>query len=163
MKKIFGFLFLLVFLSSFSVHKFYVSIFQLRHSAEKKRLEITTRIFLDDFNKVLSLRYHQTSHLGEENETSQDVALMNRYLSETFIVEINGQKKPMVFVSKELDNNVLVGYYKINEVPKIKSLKIQNAVLTEAFDDQQNMIQAEFNGKKQSLLLTADNTSGVLK
>lgn len=163
MGKTLAFIVVFIALSGFSFHKFYVSIFQLHHSADKKRLEITTRIFVDDLNKALQGRYHQTTHLGEETETSADIALMNRYLAENFSIEVNGQNKPFVFVSKELDNNVLVGYYKINEVPKIKSLKIQNTVLTQTYAEQQNMIQADFNSKKQSLLLTAEKTSGMLK
>lgn len=163
MRKTLAFIVILMALSGFAGHKFYVSIFQIHHSVAKKRLEITSRIFVDDFNKALQLRYHQTTHLGEETQTAEDIALMNRYLSETFSVEVNGQKKPYQWVSQELDNNVLVGYYKINDVAKISSLKIHNTVLTETFSEQQNMIQADFNGKKQSLLLTAEKTRGVLK
>ena len=45
------FLFLLFLgLSSFSFHKFYVSIYQVDFVAEKKRVEITARIFMDDLN-----------------------------------------------------------------------------------------------------------------
>lgn len=163
MKKTVGLLFIFVFLTAFGSHKFYVSIFKIHHEAGKKRLEITTRIFVDDLNKALEARYHQATHIGESTETAEDVALMNRYLSENFTVEINGQKNPFVFISKELDNNVLVGYYKINEVPRINALKIQNTVLTSTFAEQQNMVQVDFNGKKQSLLLTAEKNSGVLK
>lgn len=163
MRKALVFIVVFIALSGFSFHKFYVSIFQLHHSPDKKRLEITTRLFVDDLNKALQDHYHQTTHLGEETETAADIALMNRYIAENFTIEVNGQKKPFAFVSKELDNNVLVGYYKINDIPKIKSLKILNTVLTQTYAEQQNMIQADFNGKKQSLLLTAEKTSGVLK
>lgn len=150
-------------LTSFGVHKFYMSIYQMQYSTEKKRLEITSRIFIDDINKALQLKYSQTTHIGETEETTEDIALMNKYLLEHFTVKINGVQKQLIYVAKELDHNVFVGYYKINDVGKINSIAIRNTVLTDVFSDQQNIIQTTFNGKKQSLLLTAENSSGMLK
>jgi hypothetical protein len=57
----------------------------------------------------------------------------------------------------------VIGYYKIVDITTIKSLSIQNTSLMEVFSDQQNIIQTNFNGKKQSLLLTLENPNGVLK
>jgi len=66
-------------------------------------------------------------------------------------------------MSKELENNVVIGYYKVSDIAKIISLDIKNTSLMEVFSEQQNIIQTNFNGKKQSLLLTQENTAGVLK
>ena len=41
--------FAILFLSSFAVHKFYVSVTQVDYVPSKKRIEITSRIFIDDF------------------------------------------------------------------------------------------------------------------
>ena len=156
-------LLLLVTLSAFAAHKFYISIYQINHSAQKKRVEITTRIFIDDLNKALKTKYAVTTHVGESAETIEDVALMNKYISAHFTINVNGNKKALVYVNKELENNVVVSYYKINDVPKITSLSIQNTALMDVYSDQQNIIQTTFNGKKQSLLLTNESTSGMLK
>ncbi|WP_298221232.1 DUF6702 family protein [Flavobacterium sp.] len=154
---------LFVTLSSFGVHKFYISIYQIHFVPQKKRIEITTRIFIDDLNKALLTKYAKTTHVGEAEETPEDVALMNQYLAEHFTIKVNGNKKPFIFMSKELENNVVIGYYKVNDIAKIISLDIKNTSLMEVFSEQQNIIQTNFNGKKQSLLLTNENTAGVLK
>jgi hypothetical protein len=154
---------LFVTLSGFAVHKFYISIYQINYVAEKKRVEITSRVFIDDLNKALELKYAKMTHVGEAAETPEDVTLMNQYLAEHFTIKVNGIKKSFVFVSKELENNVVIGYYKINDVAKVTSLDIKNTSLMDVFSDQQNVIQTSFNGKKQSLLLTNEKTAGVLK
>jgi len=154
---------LFVTLTSFAVHKFYVSIFQIDFAPDKKRIEITTRIFADDFNKALKVKYAKETHIGEPTETPEDIALMNQYLLKHFSIKVDGAAKPFVYVNKELENNVVIGYYKINDISKITSLEIQNTALTDVFSDQQNIIHAVFNGKKQSLLLTNEKISGVLK
>lgn len=46
---------------------------------------------------------------------------------------------------------------------KIESIAIENSILTETFNEQQNIIQAHFNNNRQSLLLTAEKTKGMLK
>ena len=163
MKKTLFICLLFVLLTSFSMHKFYVSIFQIEYAPEKKRIEITSRIFTDDLNKALKIKYAKETHIGESAETPEDIVLMNQYLMKHFTIKVNGVAKPFIYVNKELENNVVIGYYKINDVAKITSLEIQNTALTDVFSDQQNIIQTTFNGKKQSLLLTNENISGVLK
>lgn len=162
-KGLFIGLLLFIGLSSFGIHKFYMSIYQIDYAADKKRLEITSRIFVDDLNKALQLKYSKTTHIGESTESTEDIGLMNKYLLAHFTIKVNGIAKPILYVRKELDHNVVVGYYKINDITKITSLSIHNSVLTDVFSDQQNIIQATFNGKKESLLLTAENIDGVLK
>jgi hypothetical protein len=162
MKKILTLLMLLT-LCSFGAHKFYVSIFKIEHSVKKQRIEITTRIFIDDLNAALKKNYSAVTHLGEPTESIQDVQLVNRYLNEHFWVFVNGKKMPYQYVSHEYEDNVLIGYYKINGVTKVSSIKVQNTSLLEISDQQQNVVQSQFNGKKQSLLLTSETTSGVLK
>jgi len=163
MKKVLFLSLLFILLTSFSMHKFYVSIYQIEYAPEKKRIEITSRIFIDDLNKALKIKYAKETHIGESAETPEDITLMNQYLMKCFTIKVNGVTRPFIYVNKELENNVVIGYYKINDVAKITSLEIQNTALTDVFSDQQNIIQTTFNGKKQSLLLTNENISGVLK
>lgn len=164
MRKI-GIVYFLLFiaLSSFTIHKFYIAIYQVNFVAEKKRIEITSRIFVDDLNAALERRFKVKTHIGEDSETQEDRLKMNQYLLEHFKIKVNGIAKSIVFISKEMENNVVVGYYKINEISSIKSLSVENTSLMEIYSDQQNIIQTNFNGKKQSLLLTEDNSNGVLK
>ena len=46
----------IVLLSSFAWHKFYVSVTQIDYVPNKKRIEITHRIFIDDLEKALEKR-----------------------------------------------------------------------------------------------------------
>ncbi|MBC7493835.1 MAG: hypothetical protein H7221_02425 [Flavobacterium sp.] len=149
--------------SSFEIHKFYMSIYQINFVPEKKMLQITSRIFVDDLNATLSKKFNHTTHFGEEKESENDLILMKKYLSEHFTIKVNGQLKNLAFLSKELDANVLVCYFKINGIPKIKTLEIRNTALLDLNSDQQNIIQTTIYGKKESLLLTNDNFTGTIK
>ena len=154
---------LLFVISSFALHKFYASIYQINFEPTKKRVEITARIFVEDLNEALEKKYHQKTALGLENESQNDIELLKKYLSEKIIIKINGKQKQLQFFNKELDNNILVCYLKIPEINSISSFTIENTALMETHSEQQNIIQSKLGTEKQSLLLTSDNYKGKLK
>jgi hypothetical protein len=150
-------------LMSFSAHKFYTSICKIDYNAPKKRLEITARIFIDDLNLAISEKYNRKSNLVSDNETTEDVNFLKKYISEKLIVTVNGKSVPIRFLSKEVEDNVLICYLNSNAIAKIKTLEIQNTLLTEMFEEQQNIVQLNINSKKQTLLLSTSTTKGMLK
>ena len=163
-KKLFAVLVLAVLaLSSFAAHKFYMSIYQIDFAPEKKRLQITSRVFIDDLNQAVGQQFHQKTHIGEKEEGPQDEALLQSYFTSHFSVKVNGQAKSMQYLSKERDENVVVCYFRITDVPKVISLEVTNSALTELYPDQQNMIQAKVGESKQTLLLQAGQVKGMLK
>lgn len=155
--------FLFVLFSSMSVHKFYVAIYKIEFAPQKKMLQITARIFVDDLNLAIEKKYNKKVFLGTEKESIDDIILLKKYLSEKFYIKVNGELKPINFLSKDLENNVLVCYLNSKDISKIKSLEVQNSIITEVYEEQQNIIQANFNGEKYNLLLTYENIKGMLK
>jgi hypothetical protein len=168
MKKTILYLFLaavFMTLTAFSLHKFYLGIYQVNYAPEKKMLQITSRIFIDDLNKALEKKYKRKAfHMGTSEETDEEVALFKKYVAENFVVKINGQVKPIVFLSKETaEDDVLVCYSKIIDVPKISSLEIQNTVLIDWSSEQQNITHVTAFGIKNTILFTDSSRTGVLK
>lgn len=157
------FILIFIMLTALSYHRFYTAIFQINFVPQKKMVQITTRIFMDDFNDALKNQYHKTTFLGTDKETEADVDLMKKYLTEKFRLTINGKFQSMNYLSKEIEDNVLVCYYKINDVSKINSLTVENSILIEVHPEQQNIIQFNNNGTKSSLLFSGETTKGILK
>lgn len=164
MKRI-GLILTIVFLmfSSFGIHKFYTAIYQIEFIPKKERIEVTTRIFIDDLNEAIEKKYKQKVFIGTDKESPQDIELMKKYLVEKFQLKVNGKIKPMNFVSKEIEENVIICYLSIKGITKMKTLEVENTIITEVHHEQQNIIQAKFNGEKHSLLLTSEITKGMLK
>ncbi len=150
-------------LSSFEFHKFYVGIYQINYASEKKMLEVTTRIFTDDLNDALEKKYHRKFHLTDTSETPEDVALMQKYIADNFVIKVNGKTSILNFRSAASEGNVLICYFSIKDIPKIKSLEITNKMLFDFVTEQQNIIQTTVYGKKNSLLLTIDNPKEILQ
>ena len=157
----FGILFLM--LTSFSVHKFYVALYQVNYAPEKKMLQITTRIFVDDLNSAVGKKYSKKINLGSENESVDDINFLKKYFSEKFYIKVNGQTKPILFLSKEMEGDVLICYFSMKEIQKINSLEIYNAVITEGNAEQQNIMHFNVSGVKNTLLFTESTSKGMLK
>jgi hypothetical protein len=166
MKKFafYSFLFLAVSLfSSMTAHKFYVAIYQVNHAKEKKMVQITGRVFIDDINEAIEKKYRKKSSIALDNETPEQVELLKKYIAEKFKIKVNGQSKQLEFLSKESEDNVLIFYLRITDIAKITSLEVENTMIMENHFEQQNIIQANFNGNKHNLLLTSENNKGMLK
>lgn len=143
-------------LSSFSIHKFYVSIYKVEFVPEKKRIEITARIFLDDITVALEKEYKTKIHLGEKTETNQDVTLLQKYMNKKLRVFVENAEKPVLFLSKEIEDNVVIMYFKVNDITQIKNIKMHNNALLELYPDQQNIMQTNFYNKKKNYIFTGD-------
>jgi len=78
----------MIVLSSFAVHKFYVGMFQMKFVPQKKEMQITTRIFIDDINLALEKKFHKKTFIGEPKETKEDEVLMQKYIAEKFKFKI---------------------------------------------------------------------------
>lgn len=151
-------------LSSFAFHKFYVGVFQVEYAAEKKMIQITSRIFVDDLNNALEKKYHKKTFVGTEKETPADLDLLKKYLAENFTIKINGQSKPITFLSKEVESDdVLICYSRIKDIEKFKSIEISNTILVDWSSEQQNITHISAFGTKRSVLFTESSRKELLK
>lgn len=154
MKKSFLLLFAILFLSSFAVHKFYVSVTQVDYVPSKKRVEITSRIFIDDFEKALNKKYNKKLNLTSDKELPEAESLIKAYLKDKVKISINKKTQEVEYLSRELEGDVLILYSKIVIAKKINTFEIYNSLLTEIYSDQQNIVHTNINGNKKSLLMT---------
>ena len=84
MKKFQGLIILLVIpmLAFTAVHKYYVSVTQIDYVEERGELQITSRLFIDDLEKLLRERYDEGITLAGENETKKVDIYLEKYLKQ---------------------------------------------------------------------------------
>jgi hypothetical protein len=163
-KKFFFFLIVSTFVfSSFEVHKFYVSVTQINYAQDKKSIQITNRIFIDDLNNTFGKKYKKKFHIGSTKETEEEIQLMKNYFNQNFSIKVNGKQKEIIFLDTEIEDDVIVFYSVIRSVSKIKTLEINNTLLFDFLPEQQHIIHTQVSGKKRSTLLTLENSQELLK
>ena len=145
-------------------HKFYVSVTNFKYIEEEQAFQITSRIFIDDLEAVLLERYGITSNLNTAKESKLTEEYIGKYFNTKFVIEINGKKAAYKFLGKRYENDVVLCFL---ELPNIKlsdtkSISVQNEILTDLFDEQQNIVHFKWKGKKKSFVLIKQNNKGML-
>lgn len=153
---------MLPFLGFVAMHKFYVSVTQIEYIKDKQSVQITTRIFIDDFENVLKLRYNDKLLLGPQSETDNANLYIERYLKAKIIIHINGEEKTFKYIGKEYENDILLCYLEIEDVKHINTFEIENRVLFDLFSEQQNIIRTKINTKNKSFILINENDKALL-
>ena len=156
---------LLLPLVAFTVaHKFYVSVTNISYSEKDQSLQITSRIFIDDFEQVLFERYGIEAHLATDLESALADEYIEKYLKTKFLMFVNSEQRQYKVLGKKYDNDIMICYLEIPEIhiEKIKSIAVQNELLTDLFDEQQNVVHFKIKGKKKSFVLIKENNKGML-
>ena len=157
------FLILVVPLFAFTaVHKYYVSVTQINYVPSEQSVQIISRIFVDDLEKLLRERYDEAITLIAINEESSNNAYIEKYLKEKLKIKINGKEALLTFVGKEYDADIVKCYLEVEGVKKIESIEISNQVLFDLFDEQQNIVKTKIYSKQKSFLLDRSNKLALL-
>ena len=139
------------------IHAFHTSIAQVRYDVKSKVLEVSLRIFTDDLETALSKENNRKVIL---DETSQHDRLIENYLKKQFgFINQNGERKGMNFIGKESEVDATWLYLEIPCLESPNGLTLRNALLTELFDDQVNMVNLTYLSTKKTYLFKADNTT----
>lgn len=163
MKKILIlFVLLLPQLSFNTAHKFYVSVTDIEYNEKEKSLQIISRVFIDDLEKLLKERYKKDLFLLKKGEHPEADAYVQRYFQDKLKIEVNGKERTLKYLGKEYDNDELLLYIEVENVEPFSQIEVENTVLTDIFPEQKNIIKVENKGKVKSLLLMRDKVKGSL-
>ncbi|WP_318309812.1 DUF6702 family protein [Flagellimonas crocea] len=155
---------MLLFLSFSSAHKFYVSVTNMVYSEEDSAFQITSRVFIDDLDKLLKERYGIEAKLATPKESKVADEYIEKYFRSKFVLQFDGEPVTYNFLGKRYDTDVVICYL---EIPKVKlseisTITIQNEVLTDLFDEQQNLVHVKWNENKKSFVLIKEKNKGML-
>ncbi|WP_397363583.1 DUF6702 family protein [Olleya sp. R77988] len=145
-----------------SAHKYYVSITQLEFVKDTQSVQIISRIFVDDFERLLRKRYDETIVLSDSINESKIDGYIEKYLLDKIEIKIDNQTKVISFIGKKYEEDIMHCYLEIENVPSITSFEIQNKVLYDMFEEQKNIVRTKINGKNKTFVLIPENDKGLL-
>ncbi|MFD0976379.1 DUF6702 family protein [Salinimicrobium gaetbulicola] len=162
-KTLLLFIALLPLLSFTAAHKFYVSATDIEYNEKNRSLQIISHVFIDDLEKLLKERYHPDLFLLKKGEHPKSDEFIERYFNDKFKIRVNGKEVELNYLGKEYDKDELLIYIEVTDVEPIQNIFVKNAVLTDIFPEQKNVIKVEYKGTIKSLLLTRSEVDGILK
>lgn len=148
-----------LFLCSFETHKYYVSTSLFEYKEKMNTIQVTVRVFEDDFINALNTRYQKDLDLDSDLNEPENKQLISDYLLVNLGVVAENQKLKFNFLGSEEKNDTTALYIEFDIFNSPKSIKISNSLFIELFDDQQNVIHFKTDIQRKSFLLNKDTQS----
>jgi hypothetical protein len=161
MRLLIAFVVLLLPLTGAALHAYHSTLTELRYNPAKKQLELSVKVFTDDFEKALSQGQPAAVSLTEAGP--RPLALATAYVQRTLQIRTPaGAPLPVHVLGMQPEND---GYWLYCKVPlpgPLTGVQLRQAMLLEVFGDEMNIVNIEANGKKQSALFRAGHEQETL-
>lgn len=133
-------LFLLNGSSKVEKHPLHVSTTEVNFNAKDKTLEVSCRIFSDDFESVLVKLYKQKTDLTNPAIKAAMDALVKKYILSHLQLKANGKAVAMNYIGFEIDHEATNIYFEVEKIVSVKSVEVNDTILYDMFDDQMSIV-----------------------
>ena len=133
-----------------SMHPLHVSTTEMSFNSKEKSMEISCRIFTDDFERILAKKYATKTDLTKSEMHSTMDVLIKKYLEANLQFTINGKNVKASYIGFEIDHEATNVYLEIENISSLQSLNLNNTLLYDLFDDQMNILHIENKGQRKS-------------
>lgn len=143
-------------------HPLFVTVTEIEHNAKQKTLEISCKIFTDDFEKALRAAYKIKIDLLDPKQKITMNNLVNDYVEKHLKISVDGKATFLKFVGYEKIEEGIYSYFEIINIPSLKKIDITNDLLYEYKIEQMGLIHVTVGGKRQSTKLSNPEKNVVL-
>ena len=137
-----------------SRHPIFVSVTEIEHNAKDQTLEISCKIFTDDFEKTLRQLYKTQIDLLQPKDKTAMNKLVSNYVQKHLQLKADGKPVVLQFLGYEQQEEGIVSFYQVNNIASLKKLDITDNILFEYKKEQINILHITVHGKRQSTKLT---------
>lgn len=141
--------------SRVSAHPVHISKCQIQRKANAKTLQVAVSIFIDDLEDALKKEGHSGLYIGTQRQHAQTQKLVFAYLQKKLTFTVNGKLVTYKLLGMEPSEDLAAiwVYLETPKVAKMKSLRIQNRILLELYEDQKNLVYVEPEGLQKHTLI----------
>ena len=134
-------------------HPFYVSVTEIDHKAKEKILEVSCKIFTNDFEMALSKFSNAKVDLSDPGKNSSTNKPISDYISRHLQIRVDGRQVALEYVGTEHETDATWCYFQVNNIPSVKKIEIVDELLYDSFDSEINILHITVNGVRQSTKL----------
>lgn len=138
-------------------HPFYVSVTEIEQNKTTGTLEVSVRVFFDDFEKALEKKYKTKINILKPADKKELDALITAYLKDHLKIGANGKAIELKYLGYEITEDAAWCYFETVKIKQVRQLTVENDILFEQHASQTNMVHATIKGKRKSTKL--DNPS----
>lgn len=144
------------------LHPLYISVTEINHNAKDKTLEISCKMFTNDFEATLEKMAHAKVDLSDPKDKKATDKLIMDYVSRHLQLKVDGKAVTFHFLGSEKEADGTWSYFQVNDVPAVKKIDIMNNLMYDNFDQEINIIHVSVGGVKKSTRLNYPDSNASL-
>lgn len=136
-----------------SAHDYHASITDIKYNPRTQNLEVAVKVFMDDLEDALSRQAKSKITYSSSSETVNEQ--LSDYLKSNLAFELEkGKPLKARLLGSEEDADMVWLYVEVPvQQATLAQLYVKNAILTDIFTDQMNIVNVNYKGKTESVLL----------
>ena len=153
----------LIFLIAGILHPVHVTMVSLVYDANSNRLEFFGKIYAADLAFEMGKTDAFDDHLVLNDDVRFDNEEVMTYLNKKLIVTSGKYRLPIYVdtVSRQEHEVIIRGHYIV--IGKQKELKVVNTLLTDMYDDQENLFIFSSEAEERSVRFSGDRNEGLFR
>jgi uncharacterized protein DUF6702 len=141
-----------------SVHPLYISVTEINHNVKDRVLEVSCKIFTNDFESVLEKLAKTKVDLSDAGSKKSSEKLIAEYLSNHLHLKIDGKPVVLQFAGYEKEAEGTWSYFQVSDVTTVKRIDIVNSILYDGFTQEMNIMHVTVGGVRKSMRLNYPDT-----
>lgn len=142
-----------------NVHPVYLSVTEIEHNAKEKTLEISCKLYTDDFEQTLRMHYPNKIDLMNDAAKAQMGPLVADYIQKHFSIKADGRAVALQFLGYERQEEAIVSFYQVNNVAAVKKIEVLDNLLYEYKEQQIGVVHVTVSGNRKSTKLNNPDAS----
>lgn len=145
-------------------HAYHSTITELRLNPQAQQVEVAIKVFTDDLEKALSQGLPKTVSLRDPRALLLADRYLHQHLKLSLPASARAGRLPLAvqFLGLQPEKDAYWLYAKVALPHPTTELLVRQDLLLELFSDQMNIVNAEGNGKKLSVLFRTGHEEQVL-
>lgn len=131
-------------------HPIFVSVTEIEHNAPNKVLEISCKIFTDDFETILRNKHKIKVDLLDASLKPAMNPIVNDYLQKHLVIVADGQPVRLEFLGFEQEEEGIICFFEVKNIVRVKRIEVLNDILYENNKQQMGIIHVMVKGARKS-------------
>ena len=144
-------------------HPLYISVTEINHNAKDKTLEVSCKMFTNDFETTLEKSAHVKVDLSEPKDKKLTDKLIADYVSKHLQLKVDGKTVVLHYIGNEKEADGTWSYFQVNDVPTVRKIDIMNNLLYDSFVQEINIMHVSVGGEKKSTRLNYPDVNAVIE
>ena len=142
-------------------HPFYVCVTEINHNVADKTLEISCKIFADDFEKVLTQKNKSVVSISHPKDKAALDKWINLYIRDHLSFKTDSKQANFNYLGFEKEDDAVYCYLQVDNISAVKKIDVVNTMLHDLNNNQINIMHVNVGGNRKSHKLDFPDSQAV--